>query len=84
MARKKKENRQLSEKASFKKQLFKTVYEKLDNSLVEYKEILGEKRLNRFLKRTSKAFARQAKKGHDRLAKKAVKVAEIEQAETAL
>ena len=81
MAKKKKDNGTLSEKVSFKKELFKTVYEKLDNSLVEYKEIIGEKRLNRLLKRTSKELARQAKKGHDRLAKKAAKVPVIEQLE---
>jgi hypothetical protein len=82
MAKKQKENGQLSEKTSFKKELFKTIYEKLDNSLVEYKEIVGEKKLNRFLKRASKEFARQAKKGHDKLAKKASKETVIEQAES--
>ena len=78
---------QINEKKSFKKQLFETLYTRLDSSLIEYKELLGEKKLNRFLKRTSKDLAgrinketKQAKKRQKRLEKKSVKLKKEERA----
>ena len=72
---------QIDEKKSFKKQLFETLYTRFDSSLVEYKEIIGEKKLNRFLKKTSKELAseinkekKQARKRQKRLEKKAAKL----------
>jgi len=72
---------QIEEKKSFKKQLFETLYTRFDSSLVEYKEIIGEKKLNRFLKKTSKELAseinkekKQARKRQKRLEKKAAKL----------
>ncbi len=72
---------QIDEKKSFKKQLFETLYVRFDNSLVEYKEIIGKKKLNRFLKKTSKELAgeinketRHARKHQKKLEKKAEKI----------
>jgi hypothetical protein len=46
---------------------------------------LAEKRLNRFLKKTSKAFAKRAKKVHDRFGKKKqLKVVAVENVEKQL
>ena len=77
----------INEKKSFKKQLFETLYTRLDSSLVEFKEVLGEKKLNRFLKRTSKELAgrinketKQAKKRQKRLEKKSSKLKKEERA----
>jgi len=77
----------INEKKSFKKQLFETLYTRLDSSLVEFKEVLGEKKLNRFLKRTSKDLAgrinketKQAKKRQKRLEKKSSKLKKEERA----
>ncbi len=55
-------HQQITENKSFKKELFETLYTRLDNSVIEYKEVLGEKKLNRFLKRTSKELAGQINK----------------------
>lgn len=55
-------NLQNEEKKSPKKQLFETVYNRLDNSLLEYKNIIGEKKLNRLLKRTSKELTNEIRK----------------------
>ena len=73
----------IDDKKAFKKQLFETLYTRLDNSLVEYKEILGKKKLNRFLKKTTKELAgeirketRQAEKRTRKLQKKAAKLKE--------
>ena len=72
---------QINEKKSFKKQLFETLYTRFDSTLIEYKEIIGEKKLNRFLKRTSKELAseinketKQARKRQRKLEKKAAKL----------
>ena len=72
---------QIDEKKSFKKQLFETLYTRFDSTLVEYKEIIGEKKLNRFLKKTSKELAgeinkqtKQARKRQKRLEKKFAKL----------
>lgn len=72
---------QINEKKSFKKQLFETLYTRFDSTLVEYKEIIGEKKLNRFLKRTSKELAaeinketKKARKRQRKLEKKAAKL----------
>ena len=72
---------QINEKKSFKKQLFETLYTRFDSTLVEYKEIIGEKKLNRFLKKTSKELAgeinkekKQARKRQRKLEKKAAKL----------
>ena len=78
---------QIEEKKSFKKQLFETLYTRFDSTLVEYKEIIGEKKLNRFLKKTSKQLAgeinrgrKQARKRQQRLDKKAAKQKKEERA----
>ena len=78
---------QIDEKKSFKKQLFETLYTRFDSTLVEYKEIIGEKKLNRFLKKTSKELAgeinkgtKQARKRQKRLEKKAAKLKKEERA----
>ena len=72
---------QINEKKSFKKQLFETLYTRFDSTLVEYKEIIGEKKLNRFLKKTSKELAseinketKEARKRQRKLEKKAAKL----------
>jgi len=72
---------QIDPKRSFKKQLFETLYNRFDNSLVEYKNVIGEKKLNRFLKKTSKELAseinkeaKQARKRQKKLEKKAAKL----------
>ena len=72
---------QIDEKKSFKKQLFETLYTRFDSSLVEYKEIIGKKKLNRFLKKTTKELAEQisretkhARKHQRKLEKKAEKI----------
>jgi len=72
---------QIDEKKSFKKQLFETLYTRFDSTLVEYKEVIGAKKLNRFLKRTSKELAgeinketKQARKRQRKLEKKAAKL----------
>ncbi len=69
---------QLDGKKSFKKQLFETIHSRLDNSLVQYKHLMGEKKMNRFLKKTSKELAgeinketKRAKKRQKRLERKA-------------
>ena len=54
---------QIEKKKSFKKQLFETLYTRLDSTLIEYKDVLGEKKLTRFLRRTSKDLAGQINKG---------------------
>ncbi len=54
---------QLDGKKSFKKQLFETIHSRLDSSLVQYKSVVGEKKMNRFLKRTSKELANEINKG---------------------
>jgi len=76
--------KQIIEEKSFKKQLFETLYTRLDNSVTEYKEVLGEKKLNRLVKRTSKELAGQinkatkkAKKRQKRSEKKAAKQTEL-------
>lgn len=73
--------KQIDEKKSFKKQLFETLYTRFDSTLTEYKEIIGEKKLNRFLKKTSKELAaeinketKQARKQQRKLEKKAAKI----------
>lgn len=72
---------QIDEKKSFKKQLFETLYTRFDSTLIEYKGIIGEKKLNRFLKKTSKQLAaeinketKQANKRQRKLEKKAAKL----------
>ena len=72
---------QTEETKSPKKQLFETVYNRLDNSLLEYKDIVGEKKLNRLIKRTSKELTNEirrktkaAKRRQKRLDKKTVKL----------
>ena len=72
---------QIDGKKSFKKQLFEKIHGRLDSSLIQYKEILGEKKMNRFLENTSKELAdeinKKAKKAHKRqkrLLKKAEKL----------
>jgi predicted ArsR family transcriptional regulator len=72
---------QIDCKKSFKKQLFETIHSRLDNSLIQYKELLGEKKMNRFLKNTSKELAseinkrsKKAKKRQERLQKKVKKL----------
>ena len=72
---------QIEDKKSFKKQLFETIHSSLDNSLLQYKELLGEKKMNRFLKNTSKELAseinkrsKKAEKRQERLQKKAEKL----------
>jgi hypothetical protein len=71
----------IEDKKSFKKQLFETIHSRLDNSLFQYKDLLGEKRMKRFLKSTSKELAseinkksKKAKKRQERLQKKAEKI----------
>jgi predicted ATPase with chaperone activity len=49
-------------KKSRKKQLFETLYDRLDISLVEYKNIVGEKKLNKLIKRTSKELTNEISK----------------------
>ena len=72
---------QVDGKKSFKKQLFETIHSRLDNSLVQYKELLGEKKMNRFLKNASKELAseinkrsKKAEKRQERLQKRAEKL----------
>jgi len=72
---------QIDGKKSFKKQLFETIHSRLDNSLIQYKELLGEKKMKRFLKSTSKELAaeinkrsKKAEKRQERLQKKAEKI----------
>ena len=72
---------QIDGKKSFKKQLFETIHSRLDNSLIQYKELLGEKKMKRFLKSTSKELAaeinkrsKKAEKRQERLQKKAEKL----------
>ena len=72
---------QIDGKKSFKKQLFETIHSRLDQSLIRYKEFLGEKKLKRFLKITSKELAseiskrsKKAEKRQERLQKKAEKI----------
>jgi len=72
---------QIEDKKSFKKQLFETIHSSLDNSLIQYKELLGEKKMSRFLKNTSKELAseinkrsKKAEKRQERLQKKAEKL----------
>ena len=72
---------QIEDKKSFKKQLFETIHSRLDNSLIQYKELLGEKKMKRFLKSTSKELAaeinkrtKKAEKRQERLQKKAEKL----------
>ena len=74
-------------KKSFKKQLFETIHSRLDLSLIQYKELLGEKKMNRFLKNTSKELAaeiskrsKKAQKRQERLQKKAEKIKKERQA----
>ena len=71
----------IDEKKSFKKQLFETIHNRLDISLLQYKELLGKKKMNRFLKSTSKELAsdinkrsKKAQKRQERLQKKAEKL----------
>lgn len=78
---------QIEEKKSFKKQLFETLYTRFDSTLLEYKEIIGEKKLNRFLKKTSKELAgeinretKQARKRQRKLEKRAAKIKKVERA----
>lgn len=52
----------IEDKKAFKKQIFETLYTRLDNSLVEYKEILGKKKLDRFIKKATKELAFEIKK----------------------
>jgi hypothetical protein len=73
--------KQIDEKKSFKKQLFETLYNRFDNSLVEYKSVIGEKKLSRFLKKTSKELAteinkeaKHKRKRQKKLEKKAAKL----------
>jgi len=73
--------KQIDEEKSFKKQLFETLYTRFDSTLIEYKEMIGEKKLNRFLKKTSKELAaeinketKQARKRQRKLEKKAAKL----------
>jgi predicted ArsR family transcriptional regulator len=77
----------IEDKKSFKKQLFETVHSSLDNSLIQYKELLGEKKMKRFLKSTSKELAseinkrsKKAEKRQERLQKKAEKLKKERQA----
>ena len=79
--------KQIDGKKSFKKQLFETLYTRFDSTLVEYKEIIGKKKLNRFLKKTSKELAgeinretKQARKRQRKLEKKAAKLKKVERA----
>ena len=72
---------QIDGKKSFKKQLFETIHSRLDNSLIQYKDLLGEKKMKRFLKSTSKELAaeinkrsKKAEKRQERLQKKAEKI----------
>ena len=71
----------IEDKKAFKKQLFETLYTRLDNSLIEYKELLGKKKLNRFIKKASKELAgeirketREADKRTRKMQKKAAKL----------
>jgi predicted ArsR family transcriptional regulator len=77
----------IEDKKSFKKQLFETIHSSLDNSLIQYKELLGEKKMKRFLKSTSKELAseinkrsKKAEKRQERLQKKAEKLKKERQA----
>ena len=79
--------KQIEEKKSFKKQLFETLYTRFDSTLIEYKEIIGEKKLNRFLTKTSKELAgeinketKQARKRQRKEEKKAAKLAKEKRA----
>ena len=72
---------QVDGKRSFKKQLFETIHSRLDSSLIQYKELLGEKKMKRFLKSTSKELvaeinkrSKKAEKRQERLQKKAEKI----------
>ena len=72
---------QIDGKKSFKKQLFETIHSRLDHSLIQYKELLGEKKMSRFLKNTSKELAseinkrsKKAEKRQERLQKKVEKL----------
>ena len=72
---------QIDGKKSFKKQIFETIHTRLNHSLVQYKELLGEKKMNRFLKNTSKELAaeinkrsKKAEKRQERLQRKAEKI----------
>jgi len=78
---------QIDGKKSFKKQLFETIHNRLDHSLIPYKELLGEKKTNRFLKNTSKELvseinkrSKKAEKRQERLQKKAEKLKKEQQA----
>lgn len=78
----------INEKKSFKKELFETLYTRLDNSVIEYKEVLSEKKLNRFLKKTTKELAdqiskatKQARKRQRRSEKKAANQNDIKKKE---
>lgn len=78
---------QTEEKKSPKKQLFETVYNRLDNSFLEYRNIVGEKKLNKLLKRTSKELASEirkktkaAERRQKRLQKKVAKLKEEQRA----
>ena len=71
----------IDDKKSFKKQLFETIHNRLDNSLIQYKELLGEKKMKRFLKSTSKELvseinkrSKKAEKRQERLQKKVEKL----------
>ncbi len=73
--------KKIEEKKSFKKQLFETLYTRFDSTLLEYKEVIGKKKLNRFLRKTSKELAceinretKQANKRQRKLEKKAAKL----------
>ena len=72
---------QIDGKKSFKKQLFETIHSRHDNSLIQYKDLLGERKMKRFLKSTSKELAaeinkrsKKAEKRQERLQKKAEKI----------
>ena len=74
-------------KKSLKKQLFETIHARLDSSLVQYRHVMGEKKMNRFLKRTSKELAgeisretKQAEKRQRRREKKTAKLKEEQRA----
>ena len=68
-------------KKALKKHIEETVYSKLANSLLEYKDVISEKRKNRILRKVSKELAfeinkstKQAEQRKEKLAKKTEKL----------
>ena len=67
------DNQTVLKKKSIKKHLFVTIYGKLDSALSEYKDYLNEKRMDGWLKKSSKRIAgrieKRMKKAKQRLRK---------------